>query len=123
MPIPTKRGIMEELDVAYAQAKELAVCLWRKHYQEDAPNWEPLDTLSGVLSQIDNMSTGLQRASGWIEVSDETPEYLGWCLCYFGLAPPCVLFRQNGEWYLRGSGTPIEKSDRPSHYQLPLENP
>jgi hypothetical protein len=36
--------------------------MWRKHYQQDAPNWKPFDHLMGVLSQIDNMLTGLVKA-------------------------------------------------------------
>jgi hypothetical protein len=36
--------------------------MWRKHYKDVAPDWKPLDDLIGVLTQIDNMTTGLKRA-------------------------------------------------------------
>jgi hypothetical protein len=44
-------------------AERLARSLWREHYAEDAPQWEPLTgDLMGLLSQIDNMTTGLTHA-------------------------------------------------------------
>ena len=43
----------------YLYAKSLAEYLWEKHYKEDAPEWEPLADLMGVLSQIDNMIAGI----------------------------------------------------------------
>lgn len=50
---------------AEAYAERLARALWRKHYADDAPQWEPLTgDLLGMLSQIDNMTTGLTRAIG-----------------------------------------------------------
>ncbi|WP_038616617.1 hypothetical protein [Dyella jiangningensis] len=42
-------------------AKSLATSMWEKHYAKEAPQWELCDDLYGVLSQIDNMLTGLQR--------------------------------------------------------------
>ncbi len=50
----------------YETAVRLADILWQKHWKEDAPHWVPMPTLSGVLSQIDNMTAGLVRpnASG-----------------------------------------------------------
>ena len=39
----------------YEYAKDLATYLWKNHFQESAPDWEPLPDLFGVLSQIDNM--------------------------------------------------------------------
>lgn len=47
----------------YDYARDLAYYLWRKHYKKDAPDWEPFEDLYGVLSQIDNMTTGLTRRS------------------------------------------------------------
>jgi hypothetical protein len=46
---------------AYEYAKDIAIHLWEEHYQDDAPEWEPLDDLMGVLSQIDNMTTTLVK--------------------------------------------------------------
>ncbi len=42
-------------------AARLAVTLWEKHWKSDAPNWSPAPDLMTVLSQIDNMTTGLVR--------------------------------------------------------------
>lgn len=46
---------------AYRYAVRLASSMWEKHYPE-AKDWSPLDTTLGVLTQIDNMVTGLCRA-------------------------------------------------------------
>lgn len=45
----------------YLYAKNIARILWERHYKADAPRWEPLPDLNGVLSQIDNMTTGMSR--------------------------------------------------------------
>ena len=45
----------------YSFAKEMAVRMWEKHFKEDAPEWVPADDLMGVLTQISNMLTGLDR--------------------------------------------------------------
>jgi hypothetical protein len=44
---------------AYGYAKRLSEAIWKKHYQSTAPQWEPFDDLMGVLTQIDNMTSGL----------------------------------------------------------------
>ena len=46
---------------AYGYASRLAVAIWEKHYKDESPQWKPLDDLLGVLTQIDNMTTGLTR--------------------------------------------------------------
>jgi hypothetical protein len=45
---------------AYGYASRLAVAIWEKHYKDTAPQWKPLDDLMGVLTQIDNMTSGLR---------------------------------------------------------------
>lgn len=45
----------------YAYAVRLATVMWR-HYFPDVEDWQPLPTLNGVLSQIDNMIAGLLKA-------------------------------------------------------------
>lgn len=45
----------------YKYARRLAIDMWQNHYTEDSPDWLPCGDLSGVLSQIDNMLTGLTR--------------------------------------------------------------
>ena len=42
-------------------ATTLAVSMHRQHYAEAAPNWQPLSDLVGLLTQIDNMYTGLRN--------------------------------------------------------------
>ena len=49
--------------IALQEVTQIATYLWRKHYRDDAPDWRPLPDLRGVISQIDNMVTGLTRAS------------------------------------------------------------
>lgn len=44
-------------------ATNLARAIWQKHYSADVPQWKVLPDLYGALSQIDNMVTGLTRAS------------------------------------------------------------
>ena len=46
---------------AYGYASRLAVAIWEQHYKDVAPQWKPLDDLMGVLTQIDNMTSGLTR--------------------------------------------------------------
>ena len=45
----------------YEYAKQIAVYLWGTYYKEEAPGWEPLSSLMGLLSQIDNMIAGLKE--------------------------------------------------------------
>jgi hypothetical protein len=41
-------------------AERLASILWQKHYKDQAPGWKPLfGDLVGILTQIDNMTSGL----------------------------------------------------------------
>lgn len=45
-------------------AQRLATTIWEKHYKQDSPDWKPLPDLLGVLTQIDNMITGMERRTG-----------------------------------------------------------
>ena len=47
----------ESTELAYA--RQIATYLWERHYKEISPDWEPLNSLMGVLTQIDNMTCGL----------------------------------------------------------------
>lgn len=59
----------------YREAMALAKSLWAQHYRETAPDWQPLSDLRGILSQIDNMTTGLtRRKPGW-EAGAEAPKH------------------------------------------------
>lgn len=51
-----------ELETARKYATRLCECLHEQHYWDNA-GWNVLPDLLGVLTQIDNMSTGLSRAS------------------------------------------------------------
>jgi hypothetical protein len=43
----------------YETLRSLAVAIWRTNYADDAPQWEPLPDIDGIVSQIDNMAAGL----------------------------------------------------------------
>src|SRR5690606_35207528 len=43
---------------AHSYATRLLVSLMEKHYPDRHPDWSPLPDLMGVLTQIDNLSTG-----------------------------------------------------------------
>ncbi len=57
----------EEDAAAFREAKSLAEALFRIHYAHEPEyaagwiKWEPLDTTAGIITQIDNMVSGLVR--------------------------------------------------------------
>ena len=58
---------------AAGYAERLAIALWEKHYRNAAPNWKPLTgDLIGILTQIDNMTSGLALATKPAVKDDET---------------------------------------------------
>ncbi|HEX7072953.1 MAG TPA: hypothetical protein VF226_02850 [Hyphomicrobiaceae bacterium] len=44
-------------------AERLLIALMEKHYPDRSPEWAPLPDLMGILTQIDNLTTGLVRAA------------------------------------------------------------
>ncbi|WP_173931351.1 hypothetical protein [Chelativorans sp. Marseille-P2723] len=44
-------------------AERLLIALTEKHYPDRSPEWAPLPDLMGILTQIDNLTTGLVRAA------------------------------------------------------------
>jgi hypothetical protein len=73
------RAISQSEPVGLQYATQLAIHLHKKFYKEKSPIFEPLDTVNGVLSQIDNMICGIaapQQAipSGWKLVPIEPTE-------------------------------------------------
>ena len=50
-----------ELAKVKGYATTLATSMHRQHYAETAPNWQPLDDVLGLLTQIDNMYAGLRN--------------------------------------------------------------
>jgi hypothetical protein len=65
---------------AYGYAKRLAEAIYQKHYKQDWPEWKPLDTTLGVLTQIDNMigvlvkKTSEQKPVVWMYQDKSTNE-------------------------------------------------
>lgn len=55
---------LRELDFARRESEGLAMALWKRHYKDESPHFELCDSVPGVISQIDNMSTGLTRING-----------------------------------------------------------
>jgi len=51
----------EKQDNAYIYASNLAKTIWQKHYMKESPKFALLDTIEGVLTQIDNMTCRLVR--------------------------------------------------------------
>ena len=49
------------MTIEYEFARDLAICLWAMYYKDAAPDWEPLEDLMGVLTQIDNMVAGIKK--------------------------------------------------------------
>jgi hypothetical protein len=70
----------EQESEAYRYAKRLAEFIWAKHYKEESPDWTPLPDVLGVLTQIDNMTCGL-------ELAKPEQEPVRW-FQQFGDAPP-----------------------------------
>ena len=58
---------------SYEYASRLATWIWEKHYKNESPHWKPLNDLLGVLTQIDNMVTGLVRAQPEQEIDSDRP--------------------------------------------------
>jgi len=62
-------GVGVDTELALKEATALAVSLFNQHYRDDEDYasgrvpWKPLPDLRGVISQIDNMTAGLSRAS------------------------------------------------------------
>jgi len=62
-PIPLYTSAKpEQENEAYSYAKRLAEFIWKEHYKEESPDWTPLPDVLGVLTQIDNMTCGLEKS-------------------------------------------------------------
>lgn len=65
---PTAQAAPAATDPAYSEACSLATALFEKHYRQEPDYasgrvvWSLCDTTAGVISQIDNMVSGLARA-------------------------------------------------------------
>ena len=54
-------SLRSELSDAKQEASTLAVALHRRHYKEESPQWELLDTVPSIISQINNMTAGMSE--------------------------------------------------------------
>jgi hypothetical protein len=54
----------KKLADAHGYATRLLVAVMEKYYPDRSPDWQPLSDLMGVLTQIDNLTTGLVRSKG-----------------------------------------------------------
>jgi hypothetical protein len=57
-------------------AKRISTYLWERHWREVNPDWKPLNTLMGVLTQIDNMIAGLEQPC---YICHKTEGHEVWC--------------------------------------------
>lgn len=58
--IPDEQKFIMENDICYREVVNLAVSMVKQFYPENI-EFHPLDSTRGVVSQIDNMVTGLKR--------------------------------------------------------------
>lgn len=77
MAIESKlRELVREHEEAKKYLDMLAMCMFKNYYAQDEPyasgavKFELFDSLSGVVSQIDNMVSGLERAHGITNASN-----------------------------------------------------
>jgi hypothetical protein len=65
--LPRMVGLWLDAGRAFREGVGLAKAMHRRSYAKIAPNWEPLNTTSGVISQIDNMHAGTMDLLDWAE--------------------------------------------------------
>lgn len=51
--------VEKERNDSMREASRLAISLYKTYYTQDSPNWGLCDTPAGVITQIDNMITGI----------------------------------------------------------------
>lgn len=69
-PCEEYKRLQEEDTLAGIEARSVAVAIWRRRHSKEAPNWKPLDTTAGVVSQIDNMTAGLMNDLSALEAEN-----------------------------------------------------
>lgn len=101
----------EQNSETYGYAKRLAEAIWEKHYKKESPHWRPLHDVLGVLTQIDNMTCGLEKAQpeqkpvAWIGNADfvkgqfvEGRVRRVWWECNTGVGQPLYTAPPKREW-------------------------
>lgn len=63
------------LNVELQYAQSLAKSIWEKHYKALSPDFEVFPDLFGVLTQIDNMITGLEKRMVAVHKTNEQVLY------------------------------------------------
>ena len=53
---------IDELAKAKVEAESLATSIWEQYYKEDSPDWGLCDSVAGVITQIDNMVSGMEKS-------------------------------------------------------------
>lgn len=66
----------EREQLAYREASDLAMAIWRDFYKDDSPKFELCDSTAGIISQIDNMYTGLRERIVELEKDAERLDWL-----------------------------------------------
>ncbi|MEE8289728.1 MAG: hypothetical protein V3R25_09990 [Nitrosomonadaceae bacterium] len=60
----------KELESSMREVSRMAVSLWKNNYIAESPGFELLDNPSGIMTQIDNMTTGLIKHGRSLRDSD-----------------------------------------------------
>ena len=64
-----RASIIAQTKKQLKEAQNLAVSIWKQHYERERPDWKPLDDTIGVLTQISNMVSCMGRKDcstcGW----------------------------------------------------------
>lgn len=66
-----------EDSAALHMAKSLAIAIWEKHWREISPHWQPMETILGLISQIDNMTCTLIQRRAQPEANADAKEWHG----------------------------------------------
>jgi hypothetical protein len=56
-----KPALYNKTSNEYEQLKELTLTIWKIFYRDEVPEFKPLNDILGLISQIDNMVSGLTR--------------------------------------------------------------
>lgn len=63
--------------LAKIEVESLAMSMWKRFYRDESPTFELCDSVAGIMTQIDNMVTGLEKDDG-LFYTKERPTKSGW---------------------------------------------